>query len=147
VLLNEDDTLSKLFKQIHDAMERRANNELQGYGITMTQMMILAIIQRNGGSMPLKELEKRLHLAQSTAAGVVVRMEQKGFVSNQGDDLDARVKVVRITEKGIEVVRMTEADRTRAEEVLLCGLSSEEQQALRPMLEKICRSLNAGSEE
>lgn len=29
---------------------------------------------------------------------------------------------------------MTEADRTRAEEVLLCGLSSEEQQGLRAML-------------
>ena len=36
-----EDSCSGLFKQIHDAMEKRANNDLRPYGITMVQSMIL----------------------------------------------------------------------------------------------------------
>ncbi len=52
----------------------------------------------------LKELEQRLHLAQSTTVGIIARLEQKGLVERFGDPADRRVKLVRITPAGLEQI-------------------------------------------
>lgn len=48
----------------------------------------------------MKELERYFGVAQSTIAGVVSRLEQKGFVEAFGDAADKRIKVVHITPAG-----------------------------------------------
>lgn len=39
-------------------------------------------------------LEKILHVAQSTAAGIINRLEQKGLVTGFGDYSDKRIKLL-----------------------------------------------------
>lgn len=53
------------------------------------------------GTLTLKEIEHSLHCAQSTAHGLITRLEEKGFVISIGDPDDKRIRVVSITEKGI----------------------------------------------
>lgn len=132
-----------LFKQIHDAMEKRANNELRSYGITMSQITTLILLsQKEHHEMPLKELEHKLHVAQSTAAGIVMRLEQKGCVTSLGSKDDGRIKIVRITPKGMDVFEKTEKDRIHAEEAIMSGLDESEKEELLPLLTKIRASLD-----
>ena len=67
-------------KQIHDALEKSANNALRHQDLTMAQVgVLLALNDASDHELPLKELEQVLRVAQSTAAGIVTRLEQNGL--------------------------------------------------------------------
>ena len=75
-----------LIKQIHDELRKNANNALRPLDITLVQLDALeSLSQAPEGQRTLKELEQILHVAQSTAAGIIARLEQKGFVEGFGD--------------------------------------------------------------
>lgn len=50
--------------------------------------------------MSLKELEKILHVAQSTTARIVTKMEGKGLIDSFSDVSDKRIKYIRLTQYG-----------------------------------------------
>lgn len=131
-----------LIKQINDEMRRTANNSMRMQNLTMAQLG--ALMELNGApekQLLLKELEQKLHVAQSTAAGIVVRLEQKGFVESMGDSGDRRVKRVRITGSGIQYARMAEQDMIRSEDRLLSGLTETERDIFYTLLQKVRNSL------
>ena len=91
--------------------------------------------------LTLKELEKRLRVAQSTAAGIVVRLEQKGFAQGAGDPEDRRVKMVRITPAGLACCANARENVRRTEEHLLSGLTAEERLTFAALLKKVSENL------
>lgn len=130
-------------KQLHDDFEKQANNLLRAQGLTMAQFGVLVELSLTAEKqMPLKALERRLHVAQSTAAGIVVRLEQKGLVESLGDAEDRRIKLVRITAKGEEYFLRADQDMARTEEWLLSALTDQEQNTLYGLLEKLCSTLS-----
>ena len=127
-----------LIKQIHDELEKNANKAMRVHDITMAQCGALLIL--NGASekqMALKELEHRLRVAQSTAAGIVTRLEQKGLVEGGGSLDDRRIKMVRITQRGIECCQRAEQDMEQTEKLLLSGLTATEQGIFLSLLKKV----------
>ena len=90
-----------LLKQINDEMRKNANNAMRAQDMTLAQLEALVQLeQAPEGRRSLKELEQLLHVAQSTAAGIISRLEQKGYAEGFGDAGDRRVKLVRITPAG-----------------------------------------------
>lgn len=131
-----------LIKQIHDEMRKNANNALRPQGITLVQLDALAALtQAPEGRRSLKELEQILHVAQSTAAGIIVRLEQKALVEGSVDAEDRRIKLVRITPAGAECVRTALHHRIEAEARLLSGLTETEQDIFCALLKKVRDSL------
>ena len=129
-------------KQIHDALERTSNNQMREQGITFVQMTALLVLQEaEEGQLSFKALEKALHVAQSTTAGVIRRLEQKGLVSSFGDTQDRRVKLVRITPLGVQYCRGAEASMAQAEEALLDGLTETEREIFRSVLRKVSQTI------
>ena len=71
----------ELMKRTHESMEAHANSQMQKNGITFTQFKWLAAVyEMEGGTASLKELEHSFGVAQSTAAGIVSRLEKKHFL-------------------------------------------------------------------
>ena len=131
-----------LLKQIHDEMSKNANNALRSQNITLAQLEVLDLLdQAPEGRYSLKELEQILHVAQSTAAGIISRLEQKGFVAGYGDAEDRRIKRVQITTAGVECVRTALHHRAEAEEVLLSNLTEAERNLFYMLLKKVRDSL------
>lgn len=131
-----------LLKQIHDEMSKNANNALRSQNITLAQLEVLDLLdQAPEGRYSLKELEQILHVAQSTAAGIISRLEQKGFVAGYGDAADRRIKRVQITPAGVECVRTALHHRAEAEEVLLSNLTEAERNLFYMLLKKVRDSL------
>ena len=131
-----------LMKQIHDEMRKNANNALRPQGITPVQLDALTKLdQAPEGQRSLKELEQILHVAQSTAAGIVARLEQKGLVEGFGDAGDRRVKRVKITPAGGECVRSALHHRAEAEAKLFSGLTETERDIFYTLLKKVRDSL------
>lgn len=132
----------KLIKLINDTLEKQANNSLRDQDLTMTQLS--ALIELNNlpeKQAPLKELERTLHVAQSTAAGIIARLEQKGMVEGFGDASDKRIKMVRITPLGAQYCESTEQRVTEAEEMLLAGLTETERGIFYSLLKKVADTI------
>lgn len=131
-----------LIKQINDELRKNANNALRGLDMTVAQLEVLdRLDQTPAGQYSLKELEQILHVAQSTAAGIISRLEQKGFVEGFGDTEDRRVKMVRITPAGVECVHTALHHRNDAEERLLSSLTEAEREIFYMLLKKVRDSL------
>lgn len=131
-----------LLKQINDRVEKNANNTLRAQDVTMSQLgALLELSQAPEGRLSLKALEKALYVAQSTMAGIIARLERKGFVEPLEDADDRRVKLAQITPSGLELVRAAELHRAEMEERLFCALTKEEQSILYTLLKKVHDSL------
>ncbi|MCI5650008.1 MAG: MarR family winged helix-turn-helix transcriptional regulator [Fusicatenibacter sp.] len=140
--MNEQYLCGSKIKQIHDVMEKRANNSLRAQDLTMAQVgVLIELHQAPEHRLSLKELESLLHVAQSTAAGIVVRLEQKGFVESFGDLNDRRIKMVRMTPAGESYYQIAFQQMVKADEDLLSVLTEKEKEIFVRLLVKICDNL------
>lgn len=115
---------------------------MRAQGMTMAQWDALVELNLSPEKqLSLKELEQRLHIAQSTTAGIISRLEQKGLVEGFGDPEDRRIKLVRITTKGIEHIAFCEQSRAAADARLLSGLTEIERGIFLSLLKKVCDTL------
>ena len=129
-------------KQIHDAMDRRANNDLRNQDLTISQIAVLIILNDSPSkSASLKELEYVLRIAQSTTAGIVARLEQKGFVEGYCDVSDKRVKIVRITTLGERCRLEAKVSMDLMEQNLLSSLTLDEQSIFYVLLQKVSNNI------
>lgn len=141
-LVKERVTCVALIKQIHDGLEKQANNSLRSQDLTMSQVGVLIELRFSPEKqMALKELERRLHVAQSTAAGIVARLEQKGFVEGFGDASDRRIKMLRITPAGEACCQLADQHMAAFEETLLSGLTEAERTTFVALLERVAGNL------
>lgn len=114
----------RLIKLLHDRLEKQANNTLRGKDLTMMQVAVLMELQKaEQKQRSRKELEQKFCVAQSTVAGIISRLEQKGFVEAFGDASDKRIKVVHITPAGEACCREAAGYMAEAEQMLLHGFS------------------------
>ena len=131
-----------LIKQIHDRLEKQSNNTLRAKGLTMMQVSVLLTLQSNiSKQLSMKELEKHFGVAQSTVAGIVSRLEQKGLVEAFGDVADKRIKLVHITHLGEVCCSEAACHMTETEETLLRGFSIEEREQLNALLTRVADNL------
>lgn len=124
-------------------MEKQANNSLREQDLTMAQVM--ALVELNAfedKAAALKELERRLHVAQSTTAGIVARLEQKGLVEGFGDAEDKRVKMVRLTPLGERQCEITHRCMADEEAKLLSGLTDTERDIFYSLLLKVSKTMD-----
>lgn len=127
-----------LFKQIHDALEKSVNNNIREMGLTFSQASVLRTLSNDSGyQMSMKELEKALHVAQSTTVRIVQNMERNGLVDSFGDVSDKRVKYIRLTEKGKTLNKVAQQKKDADEAAMYSGFSVEEKQMFLSMLERI----------
>ena len=105
----------QLIKLLHDRLEKQANNTLRGKELTLMQISALMELQKaEQKQRSMKELERKFCVAQSTVAGIISRLEQKGFVVAFGDASDKRIKVVHITPAGETCCRIHGRSGTNA---------------------------------
>ena len=126
-----------LIKQIHNQLEKQSNNALRAKDLTMMQVSVLLALQdASEKQRSMKELERHFGVAQSTVAGIVSRLEQKGFVEAVGDMADKRIKLVHITPAGEACCADAAYHMDEAEQTLLKGFSQEERDLLNALLTK-----------
>lgn len=134
-------TIGILLKQMHDALVKEANRLLQANDLTMAQIHLLFnLSDRENETCTLKELEKNLHVAQSTTVGLVKRLEQKGFIKIYGDNNDRRIKIAKITPEGLSICKQAKENLIKVEQHLLAGLSEAEVGIFTELLQKILKN-------
>ena len=129
-------------KHSSEVLQKNCNNALHAKGLTMSQLTVLHRLDAApNGELPLKELEKQLQVAQSTATGIIARLEQKGFAEGYLSHGDRRVKLVRITGAGRACFADSRVYSVESEAHLLAPLTEEERAQFNTLLKKVSEGL------
>lgn len=141
--MENDSSCSVLLKQIHDVQEKNINNTLRNLDLTFSQINVLrALVHTADKQMSLKELEKILHVAQSTTARIVAKMESKGLIESFGDVSDKRIKYIRLTQYGEQYSSNAKQKLEEEETRLLSSLTETEKMVFVSLLQKITGNLS-----
>ena len=123
-----------------DHMRRRAGNyamadmPLQDPAQHMMLVNIFRISER--GSLPSqRELAASMHLSPATVTATLKLLERSGYVRRIADDKDQRINRVTLTESGEALMREGMRRMDALDDMMLEGLSREEQ-------EMLCRCLS-----
>lgn len=126
---------------ITDKIKIQADANLAQHDLTLTQSRVLGYLARNGGTATQKEIEGFLQVSHPTVAGVIGRMEQKGFVSCRPDPSDKRSKIVCQTERAAAIAQDMHATIQATEQQMLRSLTPEQIAALESALRTIYADL------
>lgn len=131
----------ELLKRISDTLEKRANSDLQSNGVTASQLkMLFAVLEserlEKRGCITLKELERHFGVAQSTAAGIIKRLEIKKLVESVDGD-DKRIKSVRITDTGRDICSNAGNAMKKSHDKMLKDFTDEEKLIFKKLLQKL----------
>ena len=141
--MENDSSCSVLLKQIHDVQEKNINNTLRNLDLTFSQINVLrALVHTADKQMSLKELEKILHVAQSTTARIVTKMEGKGLIDSFSDVSDKRIKYIRLTQDGEQYSSNAKQKLEEEETRLLSSLTETEKIVFVSLLQKIAGNLS-----
>lgn len=148
-LLKETSSLSyKVLKALIDAgkghrnlMERRLNKT----GVYRGQHHLLMDISRFP-DVSQKELAEMEHISGATVAVSLKKLEKGGYIEREVDVNDNRCNQIRMTEKGMEVVKHSIRIFRRTETELLDGFTEEEQEQLLSYLARISQNIKKASE-
>ncbi len=137
--MNQD--IGYKLKLITDKLKVRADKDLKQHGLTLSQTRVLYFLSAKGGEATQKEIEDYLQVAHPTVVGIVSRMIRNGFLEAWLDPENRRNKVVRLTEKAHQFVKMMTVVSGEHERMLLRSLSPSEVCELRRMLDLILENL------
>lgn len=124
----------------HLARERM-DARMSRFGMTPAQTHVLRLLRLNGGQMLQRELLENLKVKPSTVNGILDRMEEKGLVERSVSGTDARQRVVALTPAGLEREAEVKQSFLEAEALIARGLTEEETNTLRSLLERVIHNL------
>lgn len=132
-----------LLKQIHDIMEKNANNVLREQELTISQSGVLVLLdEKEGKTASFKELEKEFGVSQPTMVGILNRLVQKDFVEVLTDSEDKRIRKAHLTQKGADKCKEGYKHMNSAEEQLLKSLTDDEKKEFKRLLLKVRKSFD-----
>ena len=132
-----------LLKQIHDIMEKNANNVLIEQDLTISQSGVLVLLdEKEGKTASFKELEKDFGVSQPTMVGILNRLVQKDLVEVLTDSEDKRIRKAHLTQKGADKCKEGYKHMNSAEEQLLKSLTNNEKKEFNRLLLKVRKSFD-----
>ena len=122
-------------------VRERMDARMSRFGMTPAQTHVLRYLRQNGGQMSQRALLDSLKVKPPTVNGILDRMEEKGLVERTVSGQDARQRVVALTPAGLEREKQAEQSFLEAEALIARGLTAEETDTLRSLLERVIHNL------
>lgn len=119
-----------------ESYKKTVSEELSTCGVTMRQWQVLKCLCRED-NIPLRTLAKRLNIKSPTVVGVVRRMNLKGLITLAGSRTDRRLKRIRLSARGRDLLVTCTACVQRVELKVDSCLSDAEVAQLLSVLRKL----------
>lgn len=103
-------------------------------GLSITQMKTLHTLDVCTDELSVKELSEQLHLSLPAASRVADGLLKRGYVERREDEHDRRMKRIRITPEGRDVVERMQRGRLVGLEQFAASLSDDQRRALHAAL-------------
>lgn len=90
-------------KEFNACVIRKISKSCTNNIITPVQAQIIDYMIKNNNYVYQKDIEKILHFRRSTISGILHTMEKNELIKKQNMDKDARVKMIVLTKKAINL--------------------------------------------
>jgi DNA-binding MarR family transcriptional regulator len=117
---------------------RRLSHPVRRGEITPEQHWLLRQLARRGPES-IGEIAQRLGVSPSAATIACQRLERQGLVARRRSPADERVVLVDLTDDGRAAIARWDARKREVLAAVLAALGDEEQEAFRPLLERLLR--------
>jgi DNA-binding MarR family transcriptional regulator len=120
----------------------RPEQLLPGWSISLSEIYALGIL---ADSAPLsqQELGAALSLEKSSVTRLVQQLEQRGWVLRTRDARDNRLRLLRLSEEGMQIAKTLQQHMSEAHATLFARLTPHEQAALLEGLTALRRALQS----
>lgn len=118
-------------------IRRRLREE---YNVTLPQFDVLAQLAREGQSLRIGELSRRLMVTNGNLTGLVDKLVEAGFVVRESVAGDRRVQMVRMTAAGATLFKRMAISHEQWLDELLAGIDEPTQHRLIADLQSVKRS-------
>lgn len=132
--------INKCFEKLAAFKRRQLIGLLEDEKLHVAQFPALKFIIEHGGCTQV-ELAEFLYVTPASVAVSTKRMERAGLIEKREDKNNLRQKNLFITDKGTEAVNECKAIFDRFDEQMYAGISFEELDLLKNVLEKILMNI------
>ncbi|HEY8389934.1 MAG TPA: MarR family transcriptional regulator [Clostridia bacterium] len=133
--------LFPLIKKINGLLFRQFNESCQKYGLTGKQFMLLNYLYQNQSNendiFSQKEVEQEFQVRRSTVSSILHTLEKKGFIYRSVDASDQRKKVLILTDKAKEIIKVAKAEKLHNDNILFSVLKEDEYKTLLTLLNTV----------
>lgn len=139
----EEKLLSKLKKVDRLVIQmicKNTNNKIPNKQPSRTQARILDILINSKGEVSQKELEEKLNISRASISEILSKMEKHKMIKRE-IGLDNRTKIVKLTDKTIEIHKYMNETFEKISNKIENVLSQEETEKLKELLVKLSDGL------
>ena len=105
--------------------------------ITPIQSKVLMTIYESKEEVTGAYIEKKVHCNKSSMSSILNSLEKKGYITKTGDKKDTRKKIIKLTNRALSLIRILERDAKEVEHNLMIGITVDEYEAFKWVLDKI----------
>ena len=113
-------------------------------GVHRSQHFVLMRTAHMGGSVAQKTLASELEISPAALAVTLKKLQNGGFIKKVPTEDDQRENTVTLTEKGKEIIRVSEQKFSGIDAKMMEGFSDEELLRLLGFLERMQENLKEG---
>ncbi|MFD0618527.1 MarR family winged helix-turn-helix transcriptional regulator [Paenibacillus sp. GCM10027629] len=128
--------IGRLLKVAYLTVRREAEEQIREEGLTHTQWSAIGILHHYPG-MAASEMEHILMIERPSVTSLINGLVKKELVVRREDPHDARYKRLYLTEEGLRTAERTGHVTRTVDERVRQGMSPEEVDTLRYLLEKL----------
>lgn len=137
------DRLGKIINHLAILNRNDSNQRLKQYNLTSSEGTVLLIL-KECHKLYQEDIIKKLQIDKSAVTRILKRMEKKNLIRRIPAPNDKRCYLIEITKTGLEKQRLVDNVFSKKDHDIAAGLSKDEQNELRRMLEIIKDNINGG---
>lgn len=131
-------SVEKSIRYLSGHVRAHGREILKEYDISPLQFIALQWVNDKSG-ITIGQVATKLYLAHSTTTDIIDKLEQNNFVRRERSDEDKRLVIVKIEDKGLEVINRVIEKRIDYISKITKTLTNEEKSLLPTALEKLLK--------
>jgi len=127
-------------RRTHDAIHRHVSKKLKKWGLSVPKYGVLVRVYDHK-QLPISYLSTQIFRGNSNMTTLINRLEKDGLVCRSNGDKDRRVKMIRLTPKGIRLAPKVIKEYRSFQQQMMDCLSHREKIELLALLKRLKDSL------
>ena len=147
--LEEKVEVGRKVEMLSRQIRRKVDESISSQDLTAKQAMILLVIYdlSKVKDVYAKDIEDAFDMRRATVTGILQLMEKNGIIVREENNVDGRLKRIRLTQKAINLRLKMKKNIQKVESNLLSDLSKEEIETFLKIMEKMSHNLCTKKEE
>ncbi len=132
--------VGKTIATLHWRSRKHLESRLKEVGLSWSEFQVIAVLMRHGDGLTQKEIAAKLNITKGTASKVMKKLEDEGYIRRKRKRGDARIKLVYLTDKAMNLVNRMKKIGKEWNDTLTRGFTEAEKKQLYEYLDRMLKN-------